>query len=1458
VPFPDDDDPEDLIESVEREALPGAPSSARGVESEDFTESEEREGLPRTLSDVSPIESEDFTESEEREGLPRTLSDVSPIETEEPITTACETVLTADNSVDVTADTVMSDSPAGVAETVDLGRAETPPPSWRDRLRVGLKKHEADREARTPKAPDGLELPARFEYLGELGRGGAGVVVAALDTKLKRKVALKMLLSGSRAHSEELRRFKLEAQAAARLRHPNIVSVYEVGELNGRPYLVMEWVEGESLQSLLKRDGPLSSKQAAGILLRLGEALQHAHSRSILHRDLKPGNVLLATSGEPLITDFGLAKVIDSEGSKLTVTGQVMGTPAYMPPEQATGDLDAIDCRADVYSLGATLYDLLAGAPPFVGDSVLAILAKVNTQLPLPPSVHRDVDRALETICLKCLEKDPGDRYPSALELVQDLRRYLANQKVLARRATVPEQAQRWVRRNRTLARAVGLVAAVAALVLGLQLFVSSREIRAERDQAVAARAEMASAKAIAVERQVEAEGAQREAERARSKEVEARRLAESRQLEAERAKAEEVAARELAGRRRVEAELAGQREATARKLAERRRGEAEKAKGEEAAARRLAERHRDQAVAARKATSEARVRETAAKEEAMAVLREVVLRVRDDLKDMPWEPVRKFRADVLRQTVKSYGRLQFTAADPYRQLGDLAREASDTEDAARAYGKAVEISRAVVEREPKAEDSQRDLIRSLKALAHFHRYGAKIKLALTLYREALAIERKLIRLRPDNAIAQRELATALASLGETERLAGNGSAALPLFSEALKIHREIYKAFLRGNVDSAHPILTRPFTQVIARQDLARALLDQATMLTGRGKLQEALVLSQEALAHTEAIFANNVESVKRTEDTVRALGHVADLQISLGRRADAREPLERALRLNRKLVSRDPTSQATRRELLGSLVQLGQLDKKDEGGRALETYLEALELARALINEDKGSPLAIGDLASVVLDVAAVREARGEIRAALTLYGESLTLRRKLLAMDPENLGRMEDLVLPLLRIGVLRLLHLGNPNGALKAHEECARIGKRMVKRDPKRTKFLDRLSMAYEGIGDSKRELRDSAGAMSAYLECLRLGDQLIKLNPNGLSEREGRATTLVKVGRIHRDLEDFDSALPVFEEACALLRGVLKESPEIRSVQQSLSACLGDLGEALHRKGRVAECQQSYEDALVIAKRLAAASPTIPAQRQLLVCHNKLAQVLHTQRRLEKGLVHYEASVALARGLVAREPRSPTWLLDLTRTLATTGRLQQERGEPEAALVLYREAKVHLTLLIEIAPRYQSFTRTLDRWTQSAETQAGRSVTASPEDQVELAYVKFRKKDYPAALKAFRLALTREALRSDLGGGHLYNAACAASLASLAAKDEEALVLRKEALGYLLEDLRLRRDLLSRVDADLQKTDLPPELRDRIQAIRKDLVQHFEHARTGDADLIPLRELPEFKGISWPK
>ena len=120
------------------------------------------------------------------------------------------------------------------------------------------------------------------------------------------------------------------------------------------------------------------------------------------------------------------------------------------------------------------------------------------------------------------------------------------------------------------------------------------------------------------------------------------------------------------------------------------------------------------------------------------------------------------------------------------------------------------------------------------------------------------------------------------------------------------------------------------------------------------------------------------------------------------------------------------------------------------------------------------------------------------------------------------------------------------------------------------------------------------------------------------------------------------------------------------------------------------------------------------------------------------------------------------------------------------------------------------------------------------------------------------MKAFRLALTREALRSDLGGGHLYNAACAASLASLAAKDEEALVLRKEALGYLLEDLRLRRDLLSRVDADLQKTDLPPELRDRIQAIRKDLVQHFEHARTGDADLIPLRELPEFKGISWPK
>ncbi len=340
-----------------------------------------------------------------------------------------------------------------------------------------------------------------FAIERELARGGMGVVYLARHEALDRRVAVKVLLAGDHASRAQLERFAIEARTAARLRHPHIVGIHEVGEDDdGRPFLVMDLIEGRSLRDRIRGDGPLPPRDAAAIAEKLARALSYAHERAVLHRDLKPANVLLDdASGEPLLTDFGLAKEVErSQG--ITASGQAMGTPAYMPPEQAEGRPDRIDRRADVYSLGATLYEMLTGRPPFVGESVLELIQAVLTRDPPPPSrLRAGLDRDLETICLVCLAKEPEARYGSAEALADDLRRYLRHEPIAARRPGPIERARKWIRRNRTLAGTAAAIVAVASIVLAIGAVESFRRIGAERDQAVAERrtAEDAAAEAL-------------------------------------------------------------------------------------------------------------------------------------------------------------------------------------------------------------------------------------------------------------------------------------------------------------------------------------------------------------------------------------------------------------------------------------------------------------------------------------------------------------------------------------------------------------------------------------------------------------------------------------------------------------------------------------------------------------------------------------------------------------------------------------------------------------------------------------------------------------------------------------------------------------------------------------------------------------------------------------------------
>jgi WD40 repeat protein/tRNA A-37 threonylcarbamoyl transferase component Bud32 len=337
----------------------------------------------------------------------------------------------------------------------------------------------------------GVAAPG-YELLGELGRGGMGVVYKARHVKLNRLVALKMILSGGDAGVGEMARFKVEAEAMARFQHPNIVQIYEVGEVDGKPFFSLEFVEGGSLAD--KLDGtPLPSPQCARLVETLAKAVHAAHQRGIVHRDLKPANVLLTADGQPKITDFGLAKQLDSEKGQ-TQSGAIMGTPSYMAPEQAGGKSKDIGPATDVYALGTILYELVTGRPPFKATTPLDTVLQVVSEEPVPPSrLQPKVPRDLETICLKCLQKESSKRYPSALDLAEDLHRWQTGEPIAARPVGCVERTWRWCRRKPLVASLTGAIALL--LVAGISIssyFAVQANERAEEaeDSAEQAKAE--------------------------------------------------------------------------------------------------------------------------------------------------------------------------------------------------------------------------------------------------------------------------------------------------------------------------------------------------------------------------------------------------------------------------------------------------------------------------------------------------------------------------------------------------------------------------------------------------------------------------------------------------------------------------------------------------------------------------------------------------------------------------------------------------------------------------------------------------------------------------------------------------------------------------------------------------------------------------------------------------------
>ncbi len=329
----------------------------------------------------------------------------------------------------------------------------------------------------------------KYAVSGEIARGGMGVVYLAHDPDLDRSVAIKRLVGAFSA--EALERFLREGRSTAKLRHPNVVTTHHVDHDADGPYLVMELIEGESLGRRIARGGALEPTEGARLIQKIAQALDYAHREGVLHRDVKPDNVLVERDGEPVLADFGLAKPLD-ETQGPTVTGQVLGSPAYMSPEQVRGA--KVDARADVYGLGATLYEVLTARPPIQGTSLLTTIAAVPTQVPAAPSqLCPGVPPDLDTICLKCLEKERTSRYPTAAALAEDLRLFLAGEAIHARPVSARERAWRWARgRTGLLPLAIAGVLALVGVSASVSAWQAARVL--EADQLLASARELVGA----------------------------------------------------------------------------------------------------------------------------------------------------------------------------------------------------------------------------------------------------------------------------------------------------------------------------------------------------------------------------------------------------------------------------------------------------------------------------------------------------------------------------------------------------------------------------------------------------------------------------------------------------------------------------------------------------------------------------------------------------------------------------------------------------------------------------------------------------------------------------------------------------------------------------------------------------------------------------------------------------
>ena len=1114
---------------------------------------------------------------------------------------------------------------------------------------------------------------AGYELLHELGRGGMGVVYKARQVRLNRLVALKMIRSGELAGTEEIQRFHSEAEAAAQLDHPGIVPVFEVGEDNGQCFFSMGLVAGEGLDTRLK-DGPLAPRDAAELMCSIARAVQYAHEQKIVHRDLKPANVLMDADGNPRITDFGLAKRVDAD-SGMTATGQVMGTPSYMPPEQAAGRIEKIGPQSDVYSLGAILYAVLTGRPPFQAANVLETLEQVRHREPVSPrQLNPAVDKDLETICLKCLDKEISRRYSSARAFEEDLTRYLEGRPIIARPVGRSVRVVRWCRRNPLGA---GIIVLLLILAIGgptMAIVQSNLRRRAneatDRADAEATKAKEALAKERRTNRDLESTVHQWVAATKNS------RLLKDPRFKQELKEFLQQARRHYEGFIRDHIDDSDPQ---------------------------------TQAKVVQALVDMGYINsQSGSKPEAVATY----LQLKQFLRKRTIDGERISRGDREKIVLCC------------NNLGSLYQSLGDTAKSQREYDEALRLISEMAAEEPANLKYQDDLALAHHNLGTLHRVRGNSGKALSEYRQALRIREKLLKAAPDSVMSRRQLASLLMHLADLFAAYSRAEEAVPVYQRTLAIQKKLaredpsnheianelaltfnnfgilyddlgksdesmktYRAALALRI----ALVREQPTVTMYHRELAGVHHNIALLQSHKKELVKALASHRKALTIREKLAADNPGVTQFQEDLASSYSHIAAF---FSRQGDAKQAVEgyrRALPIRKKLVQDHPaffdyqlSLADTYSGLAYALKKLQRVTEADAASR------EALRIRKELAEKHADSSAAQSNLAASYYSNAERHRRSSRFDEAIEAHLAALTIREKLHRQNPRLTEPRNDIATSHSALGMIYRKR-DRLSDAHAAHQKAVRFRKQLAEENPSIDSYRHNLAFSHYRVGLVQRDRRRYQQAIAGFQNALKLYAALETKDPQQLDYQYHVARCWDNIGICQLKLRDVNRALNSTQAATRYFQRLANQNRTIESYQKHYARVLYNLSVIHRRRGDSQGALEASERALKVQQQLVLQNPNEEKYKSGLATRLfGLGVMLHRSRSPQRARNAYVSSIRIFKGLLAEDPNVEEYRDKLRKCYNNLGDLLNRIGKPELSAGAHRSA---LDILASLAGEF---------------------------------------------------------------------------------------------------------------------------------------------------------------------